>query len=278
MTSNAATRELVIGPESEPSWRDLRELWDHRELLWILALRDVRVRYKQASLGVAWALLQPLMQTIIFTVLFNRMAGFGSDGPIPYPVFCLSGLTVWMLFASGLSHASESLVASSNLVTKVYFPRVVIPLATILTALVDFAVAALLLTGALIIFQVRPSVSVLLAPPIAVLAAACAASLGLWTSALNLRYRDVRHALPFFIQIFIYVTPVFYSSTRIPARWQWLLYLNPMSAVVDGFRAALFGAPLPWLRLFAAVGTVAVVGVTGFIWFRHTEQTFADRV
>ena len=236
------------------------------------------MRYKQASLGVAWALLQPLMQTVIFTVLFNRMAGFGSDGAIPYPVFCLSGLTVWALFAGGLSHASESLVSSSNLVTKVYFPRAVIPLATILTALVDFAVAALLLIGALVIFQVRPSLSALLTLPLAVLAAACAASLGLWTSALNLRYRDVRHALPFFIQIFIYVTPVFYSSAKIPARWQWLLYLNPMSAVVDGFRASLFGAPLPWLRLFVAVVTVVVVGVTGFVWFRHLEQTFADRV
>jgi len=274
----ADVRELVIGPETSFSWSDLREIWDHRELLWILALRDVRVRYKQATLGIAWALLQPITQTILFTVIFNRIAGLGSDSSVPYPVFCLAGVVVWSLFASGLSHASESLIASSNLVTKVHFPRAVIPLATIVTAVVDFAIAAGLLLVALVIFHTPIALSAWLTVPIALLAALLAASLGLWTSALNLRYRDIRHALPFFIQVCIYATPVFYSSARIPARWQWLLYLNPMAAVVDGFRGALFGGELPWARLGIAAASTLVIGVLGFVWFRRTEQTFADRI
>jgi lipopolysaccharide transport system permease protein len=274
----AEIRELVIGPETRFAWSDLRDVWDHRELLWILALRDVRVRYKQATLGVAWALLQPITQTILFTLLFNRIAGLGSDSSVPYPVFCLAGVVVWSLFASGLSHASESLIASSNLVTKVHFPRAVIPLATIVTAVVDFAIATALLLAAMAIFRTPIAVSAWLALPMALLAALLAASLGLWTSALNLRYRDIRHALPFFIQVCIYATPVFYSSSRIPARWQWLLYLNPMAAVVDGFRAALFGGELPWARIGLAALSTVILGALGFIWFRHTEQTFADRV
>ena len=276
--SRRQPRELVLRPESALSWEDVRAAWDYRELLWILALRDVSVRYKQATLGVAWALLQPLTQMVIFTVLFNRFAGIRGDGPVPYPVFCFSGLTVWMLFASGLTQASESLVASANLVTKVYFPRVIIPLATIVTATVDFALAFVLLIILMLVFHAPFHASMVLAIPVAAVAALCAVSLGLWTSALNLQFRDVRYALPFFIQLMVYLTPVFYSQSMIPERYRPLLALNPMAAVVDSFRAAMFGTPIPLARLATSAALALAVALGGFVWFRRMERTFADRV
>jgi lipopolysaccharide transport system permease protein len=271
-------RPLVIRPTTALSWQDFRDAWSYRELLWILALRDVRVRYKQASLGIAWALLQPLFQMVIFTVLFNRLAGIHSDIDVPYSVFCLAGVTVWGLFANGLSHASESLIGSANLVTKVYFPRVLIPLASILTAVVDCAIASVMLLGLMIVKHVPFHATLLLAPFIAAIGALCAAALGLWMSALNLQFRDVRHALPFFIQILVYTTPVFYPASLVPEKYRVFLALNPMAAVVDGFRAALFGAPLPFARLGIALLVAVVVGLLGFVRFRRLEQTFADQI
>ena len=276
--SRTHPRALILRPAAALSWRDLADAWDYRELLWILALRDVKVRYKQASLGITWALLQPLTQMVIFTVLFNRLAGIRGDGTTPYPVFCLAGLTVWGLFANGLSQASESLVNSSNLVTKVYFPRVILPLAAILTAAVDSSIASIFLVGLMVVMHAPFHATSLLALPIAAMAALCAAAFGLWTSALNLQYRDVRHALPFFIQILVYATPVFYSASIVPARYRPFLSLNPMVAIVDGFRAALFGGRLPLAQLGIALAISLVVGVLGFIRFRHLERTFADRI
>jgi lipopolysaccharide transport system permease protein len=278
MASGTNQRVLVLRPTRALSWQDFRDAWDYRELLWILAIRDVQVRYKQASLGIAWALLQPLTQMIIFTILFHRFAGIRGDGAVPYPVFCLAGLTVWGLFASGLSHASESLLNSANLVTKVYFPRVLIPLATILTAVVDSAMAGVLLVGLMVFMHVPFHATALLAIPIAAVAALCAAALGLWMSALNLQYRDVRHALPFFIQVLVYATPVFYSDSIVPEQYRFLLVFNPMVAVVNGFRAALFGTPIPFAGLGLSMAMAIVVGLLGFIRFRHLEQTFADRI
>lgn len=271
-------RELVIRPQSVISLRDIRDIWNYRELLWILALRDVSVRYKQATLGIAWALLQPLSQMIIFTVLFNRFAGIRADVDLPYSIFCLSGLTIWGLFASGLTHASESLVNNANLVTKVYFPRVIIPLASILTAVVDFAITLMLLFVAMLIFRVPLHLTAFLAIPVAAVAALCAIALGLWTSALNLQFRDVRYALPFFIQMLIYLAPVFYPTSLIPARYRPLLTLNPMAAVVDAFRACLFGTRIPFERLGVAAAVASAVALLGFMWFRRMERTFADRV
>jgi lipopolysaccharide transport system permease protein len=276
--SDKSGRVLVLRPTTPLSWQEIEDAWDYRELLWILALRDVRVRYKQASLGIAWALLQPLAQMLIFSVLFNRLAGIRGDGVVPYPVFCLAGLTVWSLFASGLSHASESLLSSANLVTKVYFPRVLIPMAAIFTAIVDSAIAGVLLVGLMIFMHVPFHATMVLAIPIAGLAALFAAALGLWTSALNLQFRDVRHALPFFIQLMVYATPVFYSASLVPEKYRALLALNPMAAVVDGFRAALFGTPIPFERLGLATAVALVIGLLGFIRFRNLEQTFADRI
>ncbi len=269
---------MVLRPTTALSWQDFRDVWSYRELLWILALRDVQVRYKQASLGIAWALIQPLAQMVVFTMLFNRFAGFRADAGIPYSVFCLAGVTVWSLFASGLTHASDSLLNSANLVTKVYFPRVLIPLASIMTAVVDSSIAGALLLGLMVVKQVPFHATALLVVPIASVAALWAAALGLWTSALTLQYRDVRHAMPFFVQIMVYLTPVFYSASMVPERYQALIALNPIAAVVDGFRGALFGTPIPFERLGLATAAALIVGMLGFYRFRHLEQTFADRI
>jgi lipopolysaccharide transport system permease protein len=260
------------------SWQDFADVWNYRELLWILAIRDVKVRYKQATLGIAWALLQPLAQMLIFTMLFNRFAGIRGDGNVPYPVFCMAGLTVWGLFASGLAHASESLIASANLVTKVYFPRAILPLATILTAAVDSVVAGSFLVGLMLVMHVPFHATSLLAIPIAGIGALSAAALGMWTSAVNLQFRDVRHALPFFIQLLVYATPVFYAASMVPKPYRALLALNPMVAVVEGFRAALFGTPIPFGGLGLALVIALGVGLLGFVRFRRLEQTFADRI
>jgi lipopolysaccharide transport system permease protein len=276
--SHTVEHELVLRPTSVLSRQDVKDLWQYRELLWILALRDVKVRYKQATMGIAWALAQPLSQVIIFTFLFHRFAGVQADGSVPYPVFCLAGLTVWGLFATGLSQASESLVSSANLVTKVYFPKVLIPIATVLVAGVDMAIASVCLLGMMVFFHVGFHLTAFLAVPIAMVGALWASALGLWLSALNLEYRDVRHAVPFFIQLLVYLTPVFYPVSIVPPRLRGLLVLNPMAAVVDGFRAALFGNPIPFQRLAVALLLSLLVGLVGFIRFRRLEQTFADRI
>jgi lipopolysaccharide transport system permease protein len=273
-----AARELIIRPETRLSWQHLRDVWDSRELLFILARRDVSVRYKQAVLGVAWAVLQPVVQMLIFTVLFNRFAGIRSGSDLPYPLFCFSGLVIWTLFSSALAHSSESLVAGSNLLTKVYFPRVVLPLAAIGSALVDFAIGFVLALAMALWYGGTLHASMLLAPFIALLAAASAVAIGLWTSALNLQFRDIRYALPFFLQLLVFVTPVFYPPSFVPEKWRALLVLNPMAAVVEAFRASLFGQPLPWARLALSASAVLVVGLLGFVRFRSLERTFADTV
>ena len=270
--------ELVIRPTSVLSFADLKDIWRYRELLWTFASRDVRVRYKQAAFGVAWALLQPLAQMVVFTVLFNRLAGIRADAPVPYAVFAFSGVVIWGLFSTGLAAASNSLVENARVITKVYFPRVVVPLASIIVAIVDFTIGFVLLLGMLPIFGVSFEVSMLWTPVLALLAAGSAFAVGLWTSAINIQYRDVRYALPFFLQLLIFVTPVFYPSSIIPEDYQFLLLFNPMSAVVDGFRAAMFGLEMPWTRLLIATISVLVVAGAGFIYFRRMEQTFADRV
>jgi lipopolysaccharide transport system permease protein len=270
--------ELTIRPYSMVSLADLRDIWRYRELLWTLTTRDIRVRYKQAAFGILWAAIQPLAQMLIFTVLFSRLAGIRADAPVPYAAFTLSGAVLWTLFSTGLAQASNSLVENERVISKVYFPRIIIPVSSVLVAGMDFLIGLSLLLIVLPFFGVSFHSSIVLAPIFAVLAALCALSIGVWTSAINIQFRDVRYALPFFLQLLIYVTPVFYPSSLVPERYRFLLLLNPMAAVIEGFRAALFGLPLPWARLGISFVAALVVALAGFLYFRRMEQTFADRV
>jgi lipopolysaccharide transport system permease protein len=269
--------ELVLRPYSVISLADIREVWRYRELLFTLAGRDIRVRYKQAALGIAWAVMQPIVQMVIYTIVFNRLANIHSDVPVAYPLFCFAGVVIWGLFSTGLSQATSSLVENESMIKKVYFPRIVMPFASVLVACVDFAIAFALVLVAMPIFGAPFHLTIFLTPFLAVLAALCALGIGLWTSAINIQFRDVRYALPFFLQLMIFVTPVFYSSSMIPEQWRFLLLLNPMSAVVDGFRAALFGGELPWARLGLAFALAMTTTTLGFLYFRRMEHTFADR-
>jgi lipopolysaccharide transport system permease protein len=271
---------VVIRPTRGLSALDLRAVWHYRELLYFLAWRDVKVRYKQTALGVAWIVLQPLLSTVIFTVLFGWLLKVPSNGA-PYAVFALSALVPWQYFSGSLSRVGTSLVNSANLITKVYFPRLIVPLAGVISTLVDFAIGFVVLLILLLVYHVPLTTRALLLPAFLLLAIATALGFGLWLAALNVRYRDVNYLIPFLVQMWMYATPIVYGSTLIPARFRPLLGLNPMTAVVEGFRWALLGdaAPAsqtsPWL-FGLSIGIVVIVLVSGALFFRATERTFAD--
>jgi len=290
---SAVARPLVAPPElaitviePERGWTglQLRELWAYRELLFFLVWRDVKVRYKQTFLGAAWAILQPLAAMVVFTIFFGRLARVGSDG-LPYPLFSYTGLLPWTFFAQGLSQSSDSLVGSQNLIKKVYFPRLVIPTSSVLGGLVDFALAFVVLIGMMAWYRVVPSAAVAALPLLLLLAFATALGVGMWLSALNVQYRDVRYVVPFFIQLWLFVTPVIYPMSQVTAKLAelglpaWLYGLNPMAGVVEGFRWALLGtgrAPGSVLGASSAVAVALVV--SGAYYFRRMEKTFADVV
>jgi lipopolysaccharide transport system permease protein len=256
----------------------LGDLWQYRELLFFLAWRDIKVRYKQTALGAAWAVIQPLFTMLAFTLFFGRLAKVPSDG-IPYPLFSYTALLPWQLFASALTESSNSVVANERLITKVYFPRLVVPLASILAGLVDFAIAFTLVIGMMAWYGVRPSWAVLTLPFFVIFTMATALGVGLWLSALNVQYRDVRHTLTFIVQFWLIASPVAYSSTLVPARWRPFYGLNPMAGVIEGFRWALLGKPqAPGTMLWVSVVVVAVVLVSGLYYYRRMEKTFADVV
>lgn len=266
---------VVIAPSKGWTSFQLDRVWHYRELLYFLIWRDVKVRYKQTALGVMWVALQPLLTTVIFTVLFDLLLKVPS-GDAPYPVFALSGLVVWQFFAGALTRVSTSLVGSAHLITKVYFPRLIIPLTGLLSGLVDFGVGIGLMMIAMVIYNIRPHAALLLLPGFLILAMATALGFGLWLAALNVRYRDVNHLVPFMVQTWLYVTPVAFGSTLIPERLRWLLGLNPMTGVVEGFRWALLNQPPPGGLFVLSVMISVVVLITGMIFFRQTERTFAD--
>ena len=257
---------------------NLRELWDYRELLYFLIWRDVKVRYKQTVVGAAWAILQPLLTMVVFTVFFGHLAKIPSDG-IPYPIFAYCGLLPWQLFAHALSESSNSLVANQQLITKVYFPRLVIPIAAALAGLVDFAIAFVLLIGMMSYYGMVPTAAVFTLPFFLVLAIATSLAVGLWLSALNVQYRDVRYTVPFLTQIWLFVTPIAYPSSLVPEQWQLLYRLNPLAGVVEGFRWALLGST-GGVRPLVIVSSVAVgiLLMGGLVYFRRIEKTFADVV
>lgn len=270
----------VILIDAAPGWlsQNLRAVWQYRELLYFLVWRDVKVRYKQTVIGAGWAVLQPLLTMVVFSAVFGGFARIPSDG-VPYPIFAYTALLPWNLFAGALSRSGASLVGSANLITKVYFPRLVVPLSAALAGLVDFAIAFVILLGMMVFYGVRPTWLVVSLPLFLLLALAAALGVGLWLAALNVRYRDVGYVIPFLMQIWMYASPVVYPSSLVPERLRLLFGLNPMAGVIEGFRAALLGTgSLDWSLLAASVAVVVVLLVTGAMYFSRTEETFADVV
>jgi lipopolysaccharide transport system permease protein len=272
--------QILIEPTG--GWRNLqlREIWQYRELLYFLVWRDIKVRYKQTALGVTWIVLQPLVSMLVFTVLFGILLEAPS-GEAPYPLFVLAGLLPWTYFSGALNRASNSVVDSANLITKVFFPRLVTPLAAVLSGLVDFGVSFLVLGLLMLFYRTTPTPAVLLLPFFLLLAMITALGFGLWLSALNVRYRDVKQLIPFILQIWMYLTPVVYSVTLIPEQYRWLLGLNPMTGVVEGFRWALLGgqaaeAARPGVLFAISIAISLLALISGVAYFRRTERSFAD--
>jgi len=276
--AGVAPPKAIIKPRRGWQALELGELWRHRELLWFLAWRDIKLRYKQTALGVGWAVLQPLLTMIVFWVIFGRLAGLSSDG-FPYPVFVLCALLPWQLFSYALTQSSNSVVAEQRLVTKVYFPRLILPLASVLSGLVDFLITLVLLIAFMLANKVYPAWTIVTIPLFALLALATALSVGVWLSALTVKYRDVRYTLPFLTQFWMFASPVAYSSSLIPEEWRALYGLNPMAGVIEGFRWALLGsAECSWGTLAVSTLTVTMLIVSGFYYFRRMERAFADVV
>ena len=269
---------IVIQPSKGLVSLKLKELWEYRELLFFLTWRDIKIRYKQTVLGAAWAVLQPLMTMVIFTIFFGRLAKIPSDG-IPYPLFAYCALLPWQLFARALTESSNSLVANQRLITKVYFPRLVIPISAVMAGLVDFGISFVVLLGMMVYYGFGPTLAVLALPLFLLLAIATALAAGLWFSALNVQYRDVRHTMPFLVQFWLFATPIAYPSSLVPEKWQILYGLNPMVGVVEGFRWALLGKPggLGPMVVVSALA-VGVFLLAGLVYFRNMEKTFADVV
>jgi lipopolysaccharide transport system permease protein len=268
----------VLRIEPSRGWVSLKlhELWEYRELLYFLIWRDIKVRYKQTVLGAAWAIIQPFFTMVIFSLFFGRLAKIPSDG-VPYPVFSYAALVPWMFFANGLSQAPNKLVGSANLVKKVYFPRLAIPIATVLSGIVDFVLSFLVLLGMMLYYRVIPTVNALWLPPLLLLALVTSLGVGLWLSALNVQYRDVQYIVPFLTQFWLFATPIAYPSSLLPEPWRTLYGLNPMVGVVEGFRWALLGtdtAPGPMIAFSTCIALLLLVG--GGFYFRRMEKTFAD--
>ncbi len=255
-----------------------RELWDYRELLFFLTWRDIKIRYTQTALGVAWAVLQPVLSMIIFSVIFGQLAKLPSNG-IPYPLFSFAALLPWQLFSGALSRSSASLVANRNLLTKVYFPRIIIPISAVAAGLVDFAISLIVLIVLMIVYGVVPTWALLTLPLLILLALITALAVGLWLSALNVQYRDVEHAIPFLVQAWMYASPVAYSTQLIPTGiWQIIYGLNPIAGVIQGFRWAILGADPPNALFLASIGMTVVILISGLFYFQKMEESFADVV
>jgi lipopolysaccharide transport system permease protein len=271
----ARRRATLIRPREGWIGIDWRELWEYRELLYVLILRDVTVRYKQTVLGVAWAVLQPVFSMLIFTVIFGRFAHMPSQGQ-PYPVFVYAGLLPWMFFSNAVTTSSQSLVNQQSLLTKVYLPRLFVPAASIGSGLVDMAISCIVFAGLLVFYRIVPAWSVLAVPLLIVLTVVAALGVGLLLSALTVSYRDFRYVVPFMVQVWLYLSPVIYPVGIVPERWHWLLAINPMVGIIDGFRAALFGSPWNETTLVSSSLSAVLLLVFGLFYFRKTERRFAD--
>jgi lipopolysaccharide transport system permease protein len=268
--------EPLVVIEQRDSWVqiDFAELWRNRELLYFLIWRDIKIRYKQTVLGAVWGLLQPAFMMLIFTLVFSRLAGGISR--VPYPLFAMAGLVPWTFFANAVTNSGNSLVSNVHLVTKVYFPRLIMPFAAVLSGIVDLGLAMLLLGGMMLYYGIRLTPHALMLPVLLGLTTLCAVSIGMWTSALNVKYRDVRFALPFIIQLWLFASSVVVPSSVVPAHLRWLLHLNPMSAFIEGCRAALFSTPFDWPALGLATLLTLAAFVVAAHFFKQTERSFAD--
>jgi homopolymeric O-antigen transport system permease protein len=267
----------VIEPRRGMAAINWRELLHYRDLFFFLIRRDVTVRYKQTVLGALWAILQPTMYMVVFSLFFGRLAKIPSDG-LPYPIFLYAGLLPWTLFASSVGQSANSVIGSSSLITKVYFPRLIIPLASVGSALVDFAVASSVLFILMLYYAIMPGVGLLWLPILIAGTVMTALGIGMLIAALNVSYRDFRYLVPFTIQLWLFLTPVIYPVSLVPPRWQWLLLLNPMTGLIGGYRAALLGRPMPWEALAVSLILGAAAFIAGALYFRATERTFADIV
>jgi lipopolysaccharide transport system permease protein len=268
----------MLSIEPSKGWASLRlrEIWEYRELLYFLTWREVTVRYKQTALGAAWALIQPLFTMLIFSLFFGRLAKMPSDG-IPYPLFSLAALIPWTFFANGLTQSSNSLVTNSNLISKVYFPRLIVPMSAVASGVVDFGISFLLLLGMMVFYGAVPSVRFVFLPVFVLFAFVCALGVGLWLSALNVQYRDVRYTVPFLTQFWMFATPIAYPSSLLHEPWRTLYGLNPMAGVVEGFRWALLGAKTAaWEEIAMSAIAAVLILVGGAYYFRRMERTFAD--
>ena len=276
-TENASIPTFVIRPPKKWVPVDLHELWEYRELLYSFLARDVKIRYKQTVLGFLWAIIQPLFMMVIFTLFFGGFAKIPSDG-VPYPLFSFAALLPWTLFAEGLTRSTTSMVSNAGIMTKVYFPRLVMPISGILSPLVDFFIAFVILILMMAYYGFVPTIAIVLLPFFILLAIMTSLAVGLWLSALNVKYRDFQYTLPFIIQLWLYASPVVYPSSMIPEQYRMLYGLNPMAGVIEGFRWALLGAKPPDAMILVSVGVVVVLLIGGLFYFKRMEQYFADVV
>ncbi|MCL5666502.1 MAG: ABC transporter permease [Patescibacteria group bacterium] len=269
--------EIIIRPKSKWWHLDLGELWTFRDLFYFLTWRDVKVKYKQTIVGVLWAVFQPFVTMVVFSVFFGRLAKMPSEG-VPYPIFVYTGLIFWTLFSAGLTDTSGSFVSNSQIVTKVYFPRVILPTATVLTNMVDFAIAAIILVGLMFYYHYTPTLlGIVLIPVLILMTILSTLGVGLLFGSLNVKYRDVRFILPFFIQLLIFITPVIYPVTIVSEKYRWILGLNPMSGVIDVARAGLLGIKsIDWGLLLVSIISMTVYCVVGYLYFKVVERYFAD--
>lgn len=271
----SASQHVVIKSEEAGVQLNLGDLWTYRELLYFLTLRDIKVRYKQTLMGAAWVIIQPLMTMLIFTLIFNRFVRLDTKD-IPYPLFAYSGLLLWTFFANSVTSGTYSLINNSHLITKVYFPRIFIPAASVAAGLVDFGIASLLLATLAIYYGVKPTWGIALLPLFVLLATALALGTGILVSALTVKYRDLRHALPFIMQFWMFASPVIYPTSIVPETWRWILFANPMTGIIEGFRAALTGQNFDWFLISTSSVVAILLLAVAFYVFRALEDTFAD--
>jgi lipopolysaccharide transport system permease protein len=267
--------DTIIEPQRGWIPISFRELWKYRELAYILAWRDVKIRYKQTALGAAWAIFQPFISMIVFSVFFGTLMKVPSDN-LPYPIFVYAGLLPWTFFSNSLTGASNSLIGQANLISKVYFPRLIIPLSSLGSCLLDFVIALVIMFVLMFYYGISLNISILISPLLLVATMATALGVGTLFSALCVSYRDVKYIVPFMVQLWMYISPVIYPVSIVPERWRWLLSLNPMAGLIDGYRSAFLGKPFDWVNIGISVGVSFVLLVAGLIYFRMMERRFAD--